>query len=119
MAEYGGGFTATNLKVMRQFYLSYPKGHAVRDQLSWTRWRTLLTVQNEAARNYYIAECVTENWSTRQLERQVNTMFYERMLASRDKEAVKAEIQTSTPNTLSNCLYCHAKGAQSSHLKQT
>lgn len=86
---------------MRQFYLCYPKGHALRDQLSWTHWRTLLTVQDTAARNYYVNECVAENWSTRQLERQVNTMFYERMLASRDKDAVKAEIKTSAPKTLS------------------
>ena len=61
-----GGFTITNLKVMKQFYLLYPKGHALRDQLSWTHWRTLLRVQNEAARNYYISECAAENWSTRQ-----------------------------------------------------
>lgn len=100
MAEYGSGFTTTNLKIMRQFYLSYPKGHALRDQLSWTHWRTLLTVQNEEARNYYITECAAENWSTRQLERQINTMFYERMLASRDKDKVKAEIQTSAPKPL-------------------
>lgn len=55
MAEYGGGFTITNLKIMRLFYLSYPKGHALRDQLSWTHWRKLLTVQDETARNYYRA----------------------------------------------------------------
>ncbi len=101
MSEYGGGFTITNLKIMRLFYLSYPKGHALRDQLSWTHWRKLLTVQDETARNYYINECVAENWSTRQLERQINTMFYERMLSSRDKETVKKEIQTSAPKTLS------------------
>ncbi|MDO4159689.1 MAG: PDDEXK nuclease domain-containing protein [Prevotellaceae bacterium] len=101
MAEYGGGFTVTNLKIMRQFYLSYPKGHALRDQLSWTHWRALLTVQNDEARNYYINECVAENWSTRQLERQINTLYYERMLASRDKETVRAEIQTNEPKPLS------------------
>ena len=61
MVEYGGGFTITNLKVMRQFYLLYPKGHALRDQLSWTHWRALLRVQDEVARSYYISECVAEN----------------------------------------------------------
>ena len=79
MKEYGSGFTVTNLKIMRQFYLFYPKGHALRDQLSWTHWRALLTVQNEIARNYYLQECVAANWSTRQLERQINTMYYERI----------------------------------------
>ena len=100
MDEYGGGFTVPNLKFMRQFYMCYPKGYAMRSQLSWTHWRTLLKVQNEEARNYYITECVAENWSTRQLERQINTMFYERMLVSRDKEKVKKEIQHSAPQTL-------------------
>ena len=100
MKEYGSGFTATNLKIMRQFYLYYPKGHALRDQLSWTHWRALLTVQDETARNYYLQECVAGNWSTRQLERQINTMYYERMLASRDKDAVRAEIEQTAPKTL-------------------
>ena len=100
MKEYGSGFTATNLKIMRQFYLYYPKGHALRDQLTWTHWRALLTVQDETARNYYLQECVAGNWSTRQLERQINTMYYERMLASRDKNAVRAEIKQTAPRTL-------------------
>ena len=100
MKEYGSGFTATNLKIMRQFYLYYPKGHALRDQLSWTHWRALLTVQDETARNYYLQECVAGNWSKRQLERQINTMYYERMLASRDKDAVRAEIEQTAPKTL-------------------
>lgn len=100
MKEYGSGFTVTNLKVMRQFYLCYPKGHALRDQLSWTHWRALLTVQNEIIRNYYLQECIAGHWSTRQLERQINTMYYERMLASRDKATVRAEIEQSAPKTL-------------------
>ncbi|MGM9700519.1 MAG: YhcG family protein [Prevotella sp.] len=100
MKEYGSGFTVTNLKVMRQFYLYYPKGHALRDQLTWTHWRALLTVQNETARNYYLQECIAANWSTRQLERQINTMYYERMLASRDKDAVRTEIERTAPKML-------------------
>lgn len=108
--EYGGGFSMPNIKLMRQFYLYYPKGysvssqfpigHAVRDQLSWTHWRALLRVQNEAAREYYIQECASANWSVRQLERQINTMYYERMLASRDKDAVRTEIEQTAPRTL-------------------
>ena len=85
---------------MRQFYLYYQKGYALRDQLSWTHWRALLKVQNEVARNYYIQECVAANWSTRQLERQINTMYYERMLASRDKDTVRAEIEHTAPAPL-------------------
>ena len=100
MKEYGSGFTSTNLKIMRQFYLYYPKGYSVSSQLTWTHWRALLRVQNEVAREYYIKECAAANWSVRQLERQINTMFYERMLASRDKDAVRAEIEQTAPKTL-------------------
>ncbi len=99
-AEYGSGFTETNLKYMRRFYMLYPISHAVRDQLTWTHYRTLLKVEDETARNYYLEECIQSNWSTRQLERQINTMYYERLLASRDKEAVKSEIQSSKSETL-------------------
>lgn len=98
--EYGGGFSTTNIRYMRQFYLLYPIRHTVCDELSWSHYRHLIRVEDKAARNYYLTECVAENWSVRQLQRQINTMFYERMLASRDKEKVKAEIHTSTPKTL-------------------
>ena len=98
-AEYGGGFSTTNIRYMRQFYLYYPIRHTVCDKLSWSHYRHLIRVENEAARKYYMSECVAENWSVRQLQRQINTMFCERLLASRDKEAVKAEIQTSAPKT--------------------
>ena len=97
--EYGGGFSVTNIRYMRQFYLFFPIRHTVCDELSWSHYRHLIRVENEAARNYYMSECVAENWSVRQLERQINTMFYERMLASRDKDKVKAEIRTSAPKT--------------------
>ncbi|MGN0309469.1 MAG: YhcG family protein [Bacteroides sp.] len=98
--EYGGGFSVPNIKLMRQFYLYYPKGYSVSSQLTWTHWRALLRVQNEVAREYYIQECVAANWSVRQLERQINTMYYERMLASRDKDAVRTEIEQTAPRTL-------------------
>lgn len=98
--EYGGGFSVPNIKLMRQFYLYYPKGYSVSSQLTWTHWRALLRVQNEVAREYYIQECTAANWSVRQLARQINTMYYERMLASRDKEAVKTEIEQTAPRTL-------------------
>ena len=52
--EYGGGFSVPNIKLMRQFYLYYPKGYSVSSQLTWTHWRALLRVQNEVAREYYI-----------------------------------------------------------------
>ncbi len=81
-SEYGKGFTTTNLKYMRQFYLCFQNRHALSDQLSWTHYRLILKVENEKARQFYMEETVKANWSTRQLERQINTFSYERLLAS-------------------------------------
>ena len=91
VAEFGSGFTPTNLRYMRQFYLCFPIYHTLCDKLSWSHCRTLLKVQNSDTMKWYLSECVQENWSVRQLDRQINTLFYERMLASRDKETVKKE----------------------------
>ena len=99
-AEYGGGFSTTNIRYMRQFYLFYPIRHTVCDELSWSHYRHLIRVENKTARDYYLSECVACNWSVRQLQRQINTMFYERMLASRDKNKVRAEIHDSVPKEL-------------------
>lgn len=92
-ADFGKGFTVANLSYMRQFYLAFPIYHALRDRLSWTHYRQLIKVENETARQFYLEECIKSNWSTRQLERQVNSFFYERLLSSRDKDEVRAEIQ--------------------------
>ena len=90
--DYGKGFTPTNLRYMRQFYLLFPIHHSLRDELSWTHYRILLKVEDEAARTFYLNECADANWSTRQLERQINSFYYQRLLASRDKEGVRGEI---------------------------
>jgi len=96
--NFGKGFTTTNLKYMRQFYLAFPKGHAVSDQLSWTHYRMLMKISNETARAFYLEECAKANWSTRQLERQINSFFYERILSSRDQEAVSSEVFEKEPS---------------------
>ncbi len=95
--DFGKGFTVTNLKYMRQFYLTFPNGHALRDELSWTHYRLLMKVENDTARQFYLDEAVKSQWSTRQLERQINSFFYERLLSSKNKEAVSQEIQTLEP----------------------
>ncbi len=96
-ADFGKGFTISNLKYMRQFYLTFPKSHALRDQLSWTHYRLLMKVESDIARQFYMDECIKCGWSTRQLERQINSFFYERLLSSQDKAAVSAEIQQLEP----------------------
>ncbi|MCL2648895.1 MAG: PDDEXK nuclease domain-containing protein [Phycisphaerales bacterium] len=93
--DFGTGFTVTNLKYMRQFHLTFPIRHALRGELGWTHYRQIMKVPDDKARAFYIDECVKSRWSTRQLERQINTHFYERLLSSQDKEAVAAEIQTT------------------------
>lgn len=75
--DFGKGFTVANLKNMRQFYLTFPNGYALRSELSWTHYRLLMRVENENAREFYMQEAVKSQWSTRQLERQINSFFYE------------------------------------------
>ena len=95
--DFGKGFEERELRKIRQFYLTFPIRDAVRPELSWTHYRLIMRVNNENSRNFYIDECIKSQWSTRQLERQINTHFYERLLVSQDKEAVAAEIHRTAP----------------------
>jgi predicted nuclease of restriction endonuclease-like (RecB) superfamily len=78
------------LERYRQFYRTFPIATALRTQLSWTQYKLLLSVDSEEKREFYIAENVKNNWSSRQLERQVYSNLYERLLLSNDKESVLA-----------------------------
>ena len=89
--EFGVWFNIRNLRYMRKFYLTFRNGNAVRSELTWTHYRSLLRIENEKARNWYIEEAIKEQWSSRQLDRQISSMYYERLLASQDKAAVVAE----------------------------
>ena len=95
--DFGRGFNARSLRYMRQFYLAFPIRNALRSELNWTHYRRLSRITDPDARTWYMNECADSRWSTRQLERQINTMFRERLLASKDKEAVTQEIQKSAP----------------------
>ena len=88
------GFAISNLKYMRQFYQAFPKSHAVRDELSWTHYRLLLKVEKPAAREFYEAEAAEHSWSTRELERQINSLLYERLLLSTEKRAALHKVQS-------------------------
>ena len=94
--RYGCQYHARH-QYMRQFYLTFPNGYALRSELSWTHYRLLMRVENENAREFYMQEAVKSQWSTRQLERQINSFFYERLLSSKNKEQVAEEIQTLEP----------------------
>jgi len=94
-ARFGKGFGASNLRYMRLFYQAFPICDALRHELSWTHYRILLRVENNNARHWYMNETATQNWSTRALERQIGTFYYERLLASRDRRAVEQEAITN------------------------
>ena len=90
-AEFGPGFDATNLRHMRGFYLAFPIRDALRRELSWTHYRLLLRVGGAEARQWYGQEAATQNWSTRALERQIGSLYYERLLSSQDKAGLLAQ----------------------------
>jgi predicted nuclease of restriction endonuclease-like (RecB) superfamily len=89
--EFGKGFDERNLWSMCAFYRSFPILNALRSELSWTHYRLLLRVEADGARTWYMNEAADQNWSTRALERQIGTLYYERLLASKDRKAVAAE----------------------------
>lgn len=91
--DFGKGFDERNLRNMRSFYLAFPNWNAVRTELTWTHYRSLVRVENEAARNWYMQETISQAWSSRQLDRQISTLYYDRLLASRDKTLVVQEAQ--------------------------
>ena len=92
-ADFGKGFDPSNLSMMRAFHLAYPIFDAVRQELSWTHHRLLLRVDKPEARSFYEVEAVNAYWSTRELERQINSMLFERLALSRDQIGVMALAQ--------------------------
>ena len=84
--EFGKGFDERNLRNMRAFYLAFPKWNALRSELSWTHYRLLLRVPAAEARDWYATETAQQGWSTRTLERQIGTLYYERLLTSNGNE---------------------------------
>ncbi|MEP7232103.1 MAG: PDDEXK nuclease domain-containing protein [Ginsengibacter sp.] len=112
--DFGKGYSETNLKYFRQFYITFSsdenshalrdeslepveqKSHALRSELSWTHYRLLMRVENVLARNYYQEEAIAQNWSTRALDRQINSFYYERIVSSRNKKEVKDEAKEVT-----------------------
>lgn len=96
-AEFGKGFIIANLKNMRQFYRAYQNRYTLCSELSWSHYRILMRISDNKRREWYTEECAKSGWSVRQLERQINTMFYERLLASQEKDKVAEEIQLTEP----------------------
>jgi len=95
-ADFGKGFDYRNLQYMKKFYELFQNMNSVSSQLSWTHYRHLLKVEDERARIWYMNETAKENWSTRALERQINSFYYERLLASQNKNNVIEEAKEKT-----------------------
>jgi predicted nuclease of restriction endonuclease-like (RecB) superfamily len=88
---FGKGFDERELRKIRQFYLTFPIRDALRPELSWTHYRLLLRVDDSVARTFYLNESIASGWGSRQLERQITTAYYQRLLSSQDKNIVQSE----------------------------
>ncbi|MES2427058.1 MAG: PDDEXK nuclease domain-containing protein [Bacteroidota bacterium] len=86
--QFGRGFSARNLNLFRQFYRGFPIVQTVSAQLSWSHYSLLLTIPEAEKREFYKIETIKNNWSFRQVERQIGSQLYERLLLSTDKEKV-------------------------------
>jgi predicted nuclease of restriction endonuclease-like (RecB) superfamily len=84
--DFGDGFKKQNLRRMNSFYAAFPKMNEVRSELSWEHYSRLLRVENPEIRNFYMLEAIENRWSTRELDRQINTLLFERFSLSQDKE---------------------------------
>lgn len=88
--QLGSGFSVRQLERYRQFFRTFPIASALRTQLGWTHYKTLISIGNNDKREFYIAEATKNNWTARQLERQVNSQLFERLLISNDLQSVLA-----------------------------
>ena len=94
--EFGQGFSVPSLKKMKKFYQVFNGGSTLWNQLSWSHNRLIMNIDDDKRRNFYLEECIKSNWSVRQLERQINSFYYERLISTKEpyKEEVKNEINT-------------------------
>gem|GEM_PF-917386 len=99
--EFGKGFDENSLRRMRQFYNTFPIRATLWHELSWSHYRLLMKIEDASRREFYVRECVESAWTVRQLERQINSFFYERLLATQKsgRESVRREIQSLEPRT--------------------
>lgn len=103
-ADFGKGFAVQSLRNYRQFYLTFPNAE-IRStpwsELGWSHLKTLMRISDPAARQWYAGEAVAQTWSVAALDRQISTLYYQRLLSSQDQEGVKAEarqaIERDTP----------------------
>jgi len=100
-ADFGKGFNERSLRHMRQFYQTFPIRNTLCSELSWSHYRLLMRIDEPKRRDFYLNECVQSGWTVRQLDRQVHSFFYERLLATQKEHRpeVEGEIFTTEPKT--------------------
>lgn len=86
--EFGKGFSARNLERMRKFYLCFPISTTLSSKLSWSHYLELIKIEEENKRNFYLNECINSKWSVRELQRQKDSLLYERLIISADKDKI-------------------------------
>jgi len=86
--RHGNGFSRSNLKAMRQFYLAYPKSQTLSGLLSWSHVIELLKIDDPLERSFYEKQMVAENWSVRELKRQKNSSLFLRLATGKDREGI-------------------------------
>lgn len=100
--EFGKGFDVTNLRNMRRFYQAFSIRETVSPELSWSHYNLLSRIENPSARDWYTGKTITHAWSVRALERQIGVLYYERLLASKDRSPVETEAKIHTDALLMN-----------------
>jgi predicted nuclease of restriction endonuclease-like (RecB) superfamily len=86
--RYGKGFSRSNIIYMRLLYQKYPKSQTLSDQLTWSHYIELLTIEYELERSFYEKQCINEKWSIREFKRQINSALFHRIALSKDKKGV-------------------------------
>lgn len=101
---YGKGFSRSNLFMIRQFYVRFPKFQTVSGKLSWSHYAEILKSDSELEIGFYAKQCELENWSVRELKRQMKSMLFHRIALSKDKKQIldlsKNGIQLQKPEDL-------------------
>ena len=99
VVEYGENFSSQNLHLSRQLYQTFPIVNSVSSQLTWTHYKVLVRIDDPDKRMFYMAETQKNTWTVRQMERQINSLLYERLLMSQDKDSVLAIAQSEARPT--------------------
>ena len=86
--NYGNGFSKRNLERMRKYYLTFPNYNLINLHLNWSHYLLLIQINDEKKRNFYLIECINSNWSVRELQRQINSLLYERLISTANADKI-------------------------------